>query len=273
MNTANARRLRASLLLLTCIPFVYPFIFLLGTAVKTEEDFESNQAGLPDSFTLDGLHDAWTDARLGTAFGNSLICVSIAVVLTVLLSAGGAFWFLRHKGRLAATLRVLVIAMMAVPLPAFIIPLFVQLSDWNLGDNLFVLGFVFAGWASPFGIYLTYTYMKELPHEVVEAAEIDGASTWQVFWHIMVPLSKPVLTTLAVFAFVWGWGDLLAGLVLIHEPELRPLTPATTLLIDVHSSNIPRSAAGVVIAMVPMLVVFLIGQRALVRGFVVGVGK
>jgi ABC-type glycerol-3-phosphate transport system permease component len=266
--------LRKTLLLaLAALPFIYPFAFLVGTALKTNEQFAESQTGLPTSITFDNFHDAWTLADLGGAMLNSIVAVGVAVVVTVVISAAGAFWFMRHEGRVASALRWVLIALMAIPLPVFIIPLFLQLSDRGWTDNLIVMGLVYAGWNSTFGLYLTYSYFKGLPPEVLEAAVIDGASLFQQLRHVIVPLSRPMLMTLAVFSFIWSWSDLLAAVVIVQEPGKRLLVPATALLSDIHNGNIPRNTAGVVIALIPMLLVFLLGQRALVRGITSGVGK
>lgn len=264
---------RTFLLAAATIPFVYPFLFLIGTALKTNEEWAANQTGLPHHPTLVSIKEAWTMADLGPAMLNSVVAVSISVVATVVVSASAAFWFMRHEGRIGSTLRWALIATMVIPLPVFIIPLFLQLADHGATDNLIVMGLVYAGWNSIFGLYLAYSYFKGLPQEVLEAATIDGASLYQQLRHVIVPLSRPMLVTLGVFSFIWSWSDLLAAVVIVQEPSKRLLVPATALLSDVHSGNLPRNTAAVVIALVPMIVVFLFGQRALVRGITSGVGK
>jgi ABC-type glycerol-3-phosphate transport system permease component len=255
------------------IPFVYPFLYLIGTALKNNEEFAANQTGLPHHPTFVSFKEAWTMADLGPAMLNSVVAVSVAVVATVIVSAMGAFWFMRHDGKISSTLRWGLIATTVIPLPVFIIPLFLQLSDRGWTDNLVVMGLIYAGWNSTFGLYLCYSYFKGLPAEVMEAARIDGASLLQQLRHVVVPLSRPMLATLAVFAFIWSWSDLLAAVVIVQEPDKRLLVPQTALLSDVHNGNIPRNTAAVVIALIPMLIVFLFGQRALVRGITSGVGK
>lgn len=273
MSTRTWHPWRTLLITVAALPFIYPFLFLVGTGLKPLEEYETNQAGLPRAFTLDNLRDAWSDANLGQAALNSTITVTMAVALTLTISTLGAFWFLRHQGRLATMLRWGLITTMAIPLPVFVIPLFLQLSDWRLTDNLVAMAFVYAGWISSFGLYLVFAYFKGLPPEVLEAASIDGATLWQQLRHVIVPLSRPVIVTLAVFTFIWAWSDLFAAVILVQDPEKRLLIPATSSLADEHMTNIPRNAAGVMIAMVPMFVVFLVGQRALVRGILSGVGK
>ena len=264
---------RTTFLLLVASTFIYPFVFLVGTALKSLVAFGNNSIDLPRHPTFDNLSSAWTSAGLGPAMLHSLVAVGVGVVVTVAISTLGAFWFTRHRGRLARVLRYALIGTMALPPPVFIIPLFILLADHGLSSNLLVLGLVYAGWNASFGLYLVYTYMNGLPNEVIEAARIDGASPLQLFVRVLLPLSRPVLATLAVLTFVSSWADLLIAVVLVQEPDRRLLTPATALLHDQYSTNIPQQAAGVVIAILPMLAAFVVGQRWLVRGIAAGVGK
>jgi ABC-type glycerol-3-phosphate transport system permease component len=264
---------KTALLVVATLPFLYPFAFLVATALKPQAEFNQDAIGFPANPTTANLQAAWHDAGLGQAMLNSAIAVGIAVIVTVIISAAGAFWFLRHDGRSSRLLLYGLIGTMALPPPVFIIPLFVMLSDYGLTDNLLVLGFVYAGWNASFGLYLMLAYFRGLPPELLEAAQVDGAGVLQVLTRVIVPLSKPALATLAVLTFIWSWSDLLLAIVLVQDPARRLLIPATALLSNQYSTNIPENAAGVLIAVVPMLLVFLLGQRALVRGILAGVGK
>jgi raffinose/stachyose/melibiose transport system permease protein len=264
---------RTALLVVATLPFLYPFIFLVSTAFKPLSDFNRDQIGLPANPTTENLRSAWSIADLGPAMLHSLIAVGVAVIVTVVLASTGAFWFVRHRGRLSTTLRWVLIGTMAVPPPVFIIPLFIQLSDWSLTDNLLALGFVYAAWNVSFGLYLMFAFLAGLPAEVTEAAEVDGANAFQLLTRVMLPLARPALATLAVLTFIWSWSDLLISVVLVQDPSRRLLTPATALLNDQYNTNTPRNTAGVLIAILPMLLVFLLGQRSLVRGILAGVGK
>ena len=273
MNRDGVSFGRTALLLLFAIPFIYPFVFLISTAIKPLAEFNDDAVGFPANPTLTNLREAWNEASLGPAMLHSLVAVGIAVIVTTALSASGAFWFTRHRGRWSGALRWALIGTMAIPPPVFIIPLFVQLSDRGLTDNLVGLGFVYAAWNAPFGLFLMYAFFEGLPSEVVEAAQVDGASATQALLRVLLPLSKPALATLAVLTFIWSWSDLLISVVLVQDPSKRLLTPATALLSDQFSTNVPKNTAGVLIAILPLLLVFLLGQRSLVRGILAGVGK
>lgn len=253
---------------------LYPFLFLIATALKPQADFVSNPSGIPHHLTFANFSSAWGVADLGSALLHSLLAVGVGVVLTVSVSAAGAYWFYLHRSRLSTLLRGALVATMALPPPVFIIPLYVLISTSGLANNLFVLGVVYAGWNASFGLYLVHTYMKRgMPPDVLDAAQIDGASRPQILRYVVLPLLRPVLATLSVLAFVWSWSDLLISIVLIQDPGRRTLIPATALLTTRYNTDLPANAAAVVIALLPMLLVFLLGQRHLRRGLLAGIGK
>jgi ABC-type glycerol-3-phosphate transport system permease component len=265
---------RTFLMVIMTVPFLYPFLFLVGTALKPNLEFTLDPTGLPRHPTFGNFTSAWTSADLGAGMLHSVIAVGVGVVVTVVISAAGAFYFLMHRGRLATATRVVLIGTMALPPPVFIVPLYVLLNNVNLTSNLVVLGLVYAAWNASFGLFLMHAYYQRgIPPEVIEAATIDGASRWQQFRYVVMPLSRPAISTLAVLTFVWSWSDLLLAIVLIQNPAQRTLIPATALLTTRYNTNIPSNAAGVVIALLPMLLVFLFGQRYLQRGILAGIGK
>jgi raffinose/stachyose/melibiose transport system permease protein len=273
MKRHRPSRFRTALMVVLTLPFLYPFVFLLYTALKPLREFNSNAVGLPASPTTKNFSEAWNFAHLGSAAWHSAVTVILAVLITVAICATGAYWFTLYRGRWSRALRVCLIGTMAIPPPVLVLPIFVQLNGWNLTDNLVALAFVYAAWNASFGLYLMYAYYDQMPREVIEAAKVDGASDAAVFFRVLLPLSRPALATLAVLAFIWCWSDLLLAIVIVQDPALRLLVPATALLAGQYNTNTPQLAAGVVIALVPMVAVFLAGQRALVRGITAGVGK
>jgi ABC-type glycerol-3-phosphate transport system permease component len=264
---------RTAFLVVCTVPFLYPFAFLVGLAVKPIAEFNADPVGLPQHPTFENLENAWNEAGLGRAMLNSLLTVGLAVVLTVALSTMAAYWFVRHTSRGARMLRYALIGTISLPAPIFIIPLFVMLSQRDATDNLVVLACVYAAWNGSFGLYLVYTYFRTLPTDTFEAAQVDGASAFQIFTRIYLPLSRPAVATLAALAFIACWSDLLISVVLVQDPDARLLTPATALLSDRYNSDTPKVAAGVLIAILPMLAAFLVGQRWIVRGMTAGVSK
>ncbi len=266
---------RTALALVATIPFLYPFVFLVGTVVKTREEYVQEPVGLPNSVSTGYLSRAWDRGDLGPAMLHSMIAVLTGVVLLAVVSSMAAFWFMRHRGRLARLGQGTLLALTAFPVVVMVIPLFVLLADAGLSDNLVILGVVYAAINAPFGVFLMRAYFENgIPPEVLEAAEVDGASVATQFVRIILPLSLPALATLMALGFVWSWGDLLISVVLVQDETRRTLTTASAALVSGRFDYDPQlAAATVLISMVPVIFVFMASQRALVRGLTGGVGK
>jgi raffinose/stachyose/melibiose transport system permease protein len=260
--------------LLLCVPFVYPFVFAIFIAVKSPDEFFVDPAGIPRSFTLSNFSHAWTDAQLGRGILNSFVAAGIGVIVCCLLSMTAAFWFHRHSGRLAKLLFVSLCSIWALPFAIWLIPSFVLLSNLQLTNSLVVLGVVYAAVNAPFGIYLMWSYYKSgIPVEVLEAAQVDGASLVRQFTSIIMPLSLPAIATVASLSFVFMWGDLFIAVVLLQDPQKFTLVASASTLVTRLNPATQEVAAATIISLLPQLIVFLFAQRALVRGFTAGVGK
>lgn len=265
---------RGTLAAALAIPFLYPFFFLVSTALRPAVDYAKSPLGFPTSLTTSHLRLAASQAHLGHAMLNSLLAVGVGVVVLALLATTSAYFFLLHRGRLASGLFVFMGALWIVPFVVYIIPLYVLFSDLRLLNNLVVLGVIYAATNLPFGLYFMYAYYaNSLPTEVLDAARVDGASRFQEFRRIVFPLSRPALATVAALGFVWTWGDLVVSLIMIQDPSRYTATVAAAQLVTKFNPAIQESAAAALLMLLPMLLVFTVAQRAIIRGFLGGVGK
>lgn len=276
MSASRHRTSVPRMVLLTAlsVPFLYPFLFLTLTALRTTDDYLRNPLGLPTTVTVDNLTTAWVNANIGSALVASAISVGLSVIILVSVSAAAAFWFLRHTGRAPRGLMYGMFAFWAVPFIVFAIPLYVMLARTGLLNNLFVLAVVYATLNVPFGTYLLHSYLvRGIPAEVLEAAQIDGASTWRTFTSIVLPLARPAVATLAALGFVWCWGDLIVSAFLMQDPAKYTLTLAASTLTTRTDMNLQAGAAAALISIIPVGVVFLFAQRSISQGFSAGAGK
>jgi ABC-type sugar transport system permease subunit len=266
---------RIVLCVLLAVPFIYPFVFLVSLATRTTADYQANPLALiPHSFTLAHLKQAWTEAGLGRALVNSAIAVGFGTVLATVASTLATFWFIRHRGRVANVLLLALAAVFVFPGVAWLLPLYVLMSDGGLLDSLWWLGVVYAATQIPLGLGIIYSYCREgIPGELLEAAGIDGASLWQQFVRIVVPLARPGIAAMAALSALSLWGDLLIGLVTIQTPEKFTAIVAISSFSSRGFTDAQLTAAGNLIIILPVLAVFLVAQRAIVRGFTAGVGK
>ena len=256
------------------LPFVLPFLFLILVAIEPQQQFVRGAIGIPSSVTGTFLRQAWDSADLGGSIVNSLIAVSVSVFITISASALCAYWVLRHPGRIGRAVLGLLVAAWMVPYVIYLVPLFVILAQFGLTDNLFTLSFIYAATNIPFALYLLYTYFKHgIPGEVRDAARVDGVTAAQELFRIILPLAKPVLVTAGALSFIWAWGDLLLAAIFLQNPARLTVTLAASTLVQRENPNVQLTAAAAVISILPLFVVFIFSQRALVRGLTAGVGR
>ena len=257
-----------------CVPFVYPFYFLVISALKTSQNYASNRLGLPHPLTFTQFSSAWQSASLGQSLLNSTIAAGIGAVVTVVLSAPAADWCARTKSRTKTIVLGTVACMWMIPTIIWVIPMFVELSHQHLTDNLLVLGVVYGVTNTPLGVYLLYAYLADaVPNDIREAAIMAGAKPRHVFIRICLPIAVPVLSTIAALAFVWGWGDVLIAAVLLQSQSKWTVTLAATSFVSRYGVSIQQEAAAAIISMLPMIVIFAIGQRGIIKGLTVGSGR
>lgn len=252
---------------------IYPLVFVALTAFKTESGYAADPVGLPSPATLEFLGRALVAGRVVDYTLNSLLVVSasVAVVVVVASPAGFALARLRFPGR--RILLIGIVGLMTIPAAVVMIPLFRLVGQLGLVNTYPGLILVYATLNLPFAIYLVAAYVGGLPKEILEAAEVDGASLFGQLRSIVLPLSIPALATIVTLVFLWLWNELLFGLLILQDPNMRTLTVGLATLQGQHTTPVPLLAAGLLISMGPVLAVFLVAQRHLARGLVAGAVK
>jgi multiple sugar transport system permease protein len=180
--------------------------------------------------------------------------------------AGYAFARKRFRGK--AIFFTLIVGSLMIPVHVTLVPRFILITNLGLDNNL--LGVIAPSIADVFGIFLMRQFMQSLPTELEEAARVDGANEWQVFWRIVMPLSRPAVATVGIFSFVGAWNAFLWPLIVLSDRELLTLPVGVALLQQEFSSNIGLQMAGAIVGAVPMIVLFLLFQRHFLEGVRVG---
>jgi ABC-type glycerol-3-phosphate transport system permease component len=259
---------RTTIAFLIAIPFIAPFLLLIGTAFRTQNDYLRDPGGLPRSFTFSNLTHAWSGANLGAAVVSTLITCVVACAVCGAAALAGAFWFRVHQGKAAGWLRWMLVSCYAIPTVAWLIPLFVAIAQVGLSNSRVVTGAVDGVSSLPFAFYLIHTYFRQvLEPDLLEAATLDGAGPLRTFRSIAVPLAGPVLASVTALVFVWTFGDLLIAATLLQSPSVNTLTLATAFLSTREDLNLQEQAAAALVALLPTLLVFLAAQKTLARGF------
>lgn len=252
---------------------LYPVFYTVVTSLKTRVDFASDPLGLPPAPTLANFIAAFDRLDLGRLLFNSAVTTLGGVVLTIFASflAAYAVAYLRFPGRLLAF--SLIVAALAIPNQAIMYPLFMVVQSLGLVGSYPGLILTYGAFGVSLGTYFLASYFKSLPYEIIEAAIVDGASHIQILRYIIVPLSAPVIASLAIFNFVWMWNDLLLPLLVIGGKENKTLMVGVTLFRGQYDISVPLYSAGLIIAMVPTVAIYLIFQRHLVKAATAGAVK
>ncbi|MFT3762836.1 MAG: carbohydrate ABC transporter permease [Pseudoxanthomonas sp.] len=223
---------------------------------------------LPSAATLDNYRELFARTGIARNFGNSLLAASGITLGSLLLNtlAGYAFAKLRFAGR-ERVFRAL-LAALVIPAQVAMLPLFLLMKQLHLVDSLG--GVVVPALASVFGIFLVRQYARGIPDELLEAARIDGAGEWRIFFRIVLPMLRPVLATLAVFTFMTAWNDFMWPLIVLTGQEHYTLPVALASLSREHILDVELMMAGAVVTVLPVLLLFLLLQRHYVQGLTLG---
>ncbi len=264
---------RYAVLLLFLVVFLLPFLWIWSSAFKSSIEIARDPFALPESLRWDNLREAWTTGRFDRYIWNSVIYCAAIVAGVVALSclAGYALALLPLPGR-DVVLLVFLLGLM-VPFQSVMIPLYYLLRDINLLETYWA--FIVPGIALrlPFGIFLMRGFFRGLPPDLADAARIDGANEWSVFRQVMLPLATPGLATLVVFQFMFTWNQFLMPLVFVQRDELRPVALGTMFFFGRFTADRGMIAAGVTIAMLPVVVLYLLLQRRFIEGITAGALK
>lgn len=252
---------------------VLPLVLAWFTAFKTQAQLLNNPWGLPIPANVDNLIRAWTVGRFDVYFRNSVVITTGSVIGMVVVSslAGYALGRMSFTGQ--RLLLVLFLLGLTVPTTAIVIPIYLTVRDFGLLDT--AAGVIVAHIATgmPIFVFIMRAFFKTLPSEIDDAARVDGCSEFQVFRHVMLPLAKPGLLTVALLEALWSWNNLLLPLVLLPTDANRTLPVGLLFYQGRYSVNYPLASAGVLILSVPIIILFFFFQRNFVAGMTSGAVK
>lgn len=236
-------------------------VFLTSLAPAS---FTTGEGISRESLTFANYQEAWQRGNFLLAFANSTLVALAVTGFQIVTSALAGYALARLKFRGRRGLLLLIVATLVIPFQILVVPIFLVLKWGNLINTYGAL--ILPTAANGFSIFLMRQYFVTVPIELEEAAALDGANRLQILWRIMLPLSRPALVTLFLFTFIGEWNDLFKPLIFTTRPELRTVQLALAEFQEQFTNSWPLLMAAVVIATVPMVVLFLIGQRQFIRG-------
>ncbi|MEH1874686.1 carbohydrate ABC transporter permease [Nostoc sp.] len=250
------------LLLLGAFIVLLPlFVVFLTSFAPTATSLENLSK---NSWSLANYRVAWQQGKFLLAFANSTLVAIAVTAFQIVTSALAGYALARLKFRGRQALLLVVLATLVIPFQLLVIPIFLVLKWGHLINTYWAL--ILPTAVNGFGIFLLRQYFQTIPVELEEAAAIDGANRLQILWRVMLPLARPALVTLFLFTFIGEWNDLFKPLVFTTRPELRTVQLALAEFQEQFTNNWPLMMAAVTIATVPVMVLFLIGQRQFIQG-------
>jgi raffinose/stachyose/melibiose transport system permease protein len=258
------------ILCLFAVIAVFPIFGIITSAISAPGD-ATGGFSIPHSVHWANFSDAWQQGHLGTYMRNSLIVSAVVVVAGTIFAtmAGYAFGTMDFAG--GTVLFYLFLLGLMVPEEAYVVPLFYDLRDAGITDTYWALILPQVAQSVSFGVFWMRTYFRSAPLSIIEAARMDGASSWTTLWRILVPPARPAIVTMMVLIFMWTWNEFLLALVMIPTNESRRTIPLGLAFFQgQHSSDFALLAAGSVIIAAPVVLVYVFLQRHFIAGMLSG---
>jgi raffinose/stachyose/melibiose transport system permease protein len=252
---------------------VYPFVFLFQNSMKEAREFYRVSVwSLPENASLINYLRIWEN-QIWRYFLNSVFLSSTSLTLILIVASAAAFGLARIKFRGNMAFYLLFVGGLTIPVHVTLIPVYTITKSIGIYDTLWALIGPYTAAAMPTTVFILTAFMKGIPGSLEEAAYIDGASRWHVYWHLVLPISRPALTAVGIFSLVNLWNEFIFALTLLSSEHVRPLTLALWDFQGQFSTNVPAMMAALLVSSLPVLVLYGIAKERLIEGLTAGAIK
>lgn len=252
---------------------LYPIIMMALSGFKTNKEIFSNPFAMPSSFNLDNFAVIWNTTDVPRYLLNSTFVTGLSVILLLTMGTMAAYALARYKFRGNIMIYLFFLSGLMLPLRLAIIPLFIQLKYMGLIDSLFGLICIYTAMSLPATVFILTGFLKSLPSELEDSARMDGASEARIMVQIMVPLIAPALVIAGIYNAVPIWNDFFFPLIFIQSPEWKTLAQGLTSFFGEYSINYGVLYAGLTLAALPVVTVFIVQSRRFIAGMTAGAIK
>jgi raffinose/stachyose/melibiose transport system permease protein len=259
-------------LVVLAVAIIYPLIWMVLNGFKSNAELFGDPWGLPTTWRWENFTKAWELGVVRYLF-NSVIVTVGSVVATVLVSSMAAYGLTRLRIPFAGPITIILLGGMMLAPTVALIPLFRLLQVLGIFDTYWALIVLYTAFRISFTVFLIRAYMVTLSRDMEDAAIVDGANRWQIFWLVIMPLSRPIIVSAALLQALFAWNEFAFALVFINDGDLKTLPVGLLAMQGRVLSDWPVLFAALTMAAIPMIVVFLLGQRQFIRGLAEGYGK
>ncbi|WP_171097692.1 carbohydrate ABC transporter permease [Ruegeria sp. HKCCD7255] len=276
-TSANSRFLvtsaRTAVLILAAAWVILPLLFMVLASFKSVSEIFMDPFGLPSSWSFSNYKRAWDEANLSLTLPNTIIVTGTAVAASSFLSAMVAYGLSLKERKFSTGLYTLFVAGLLVPVHAIILPLFILLKTVGLFGTLFALIIPYIAMGLPLGVLVLTPLAASLPRDLIHAARMDGASEWQVFRRVVLPLLKPGLLSVSILNGVWMWNEFFIPLIIAFEPEVQTMPVGIVSFVGSYSTEWGLVFASVVVSTLPVVVTYFLMTRQFQSGLTAGALK
>lgn len=249
--------------------FLFPVVWVLLSSLKTQAElFRYPLTFFPENPTFENYRKAFGSGRFLQYLKNSSFVAIVSTVITVMINTMAGYALSKYHFRGRDTIFFVMIATLMIPLQVIMIPIF--LLEKNIGLLNTLWGIIIPPAATPTGVFLARQYMMTIPNSLIESARIDGAGEWFIFQRIILPLAKPIVATIAIFSFMWRWNDFLWPFIVISQQRKYTLQLALSNFVGQYNIDWSSLLSMTVIAIIPMVIVFLFFQKYFIKGLSTG---
>jgi len=254
---------------------IFPLIWLIFFSLKSNSEiFGGNIIGLPEKFMWQNYKQAFVGGKVGLFFFNSVIVTGVTIIVSGLLASMTAYAIVRMKWKLSKPILTIFLMGMMIPVHAALLPLFLILKNLGLYDTLWALIVPYTAFALPMAIFILTSFLQSIPKELEEAALMDGCNIYQSFFRVILPIIRPALATVSIFTYLFTWNELMFAVTFISKQQYKTLTVGIMSMVGQYSTNWGPIGAGLVIATLPTVLIYILMsnqvQRSLTSGAVKG---
>lgn len=253
--------------------FITPLLFTLISSLKDNREIFANPFALPEIYRFENYIIAWKEANMGQFFFNSVFIAVSTVVLLGIVASMAAFIISRFNFKLNRLILVFFMVGMMIPMHTILVPITYLIGMFNLKNNLFVLILLYVGFSIPFSVMVLTNFMKGINQSLEEAAFIDGASYFQIYRHVALPLTIPAIATISIFNFLSAWNNVLFPLLFINDKKLKPISLGLLNFNGERGSQYGPLMAAIAITVFIPLIIYLLFQEKVEGGLAAGAVK
>ena len=273
-TSGNLRKIIIFIVLcLISVSIIYPFVFMIMNSFKPQGDYFLGPLKPPKKLIVKNYIIMFKSYKILKLFFNSLIIVTTAIFLEIILSSLAAYAFAKKNFSGKTILFVFFISLMIIPFQVLMLPLYIFFAKIHLINTRIALIIIYTAVVIPFALYFLTVSFRTIPDEILEAAKLDGASYFRIYWSIILPIEKSVILTLFILDYVWLWNELILAIIFLQSDEIKTMTAGVATILGRYMNNQPLLLTGLLLSAIPTIIIYTIASRFLVKGMTLGAVK